>query len=81
MALQELNLTGIPEVDQLILLSVDDERLFWICQGNEYLQNLCADDYFSQQRVLLNFGEDVVQNKPYDITYRKQYAQSSKQDH
>lgn len=45
-------LTGIPEVDQNILLDLDYKSLKEVCMVNVYAKNLCEDDCFWNQKLM-----------------------------
>jgi len=68
-----LNLSGIPELDQEILLQLNGAQLNEVCQGNEYLQSVCSDGYFWKRKVSKDFGAEVLEHKPENESFREQY--------
>ncbi len=68
---QYIELTGIEEIDILILLELDADDLRNLCNDN--LSNLCHNEKFWMFKVIKDFGQEVFQNKPPNETYKQQY--------
>jgi hypothetical protein len=65
--------TGIPEVDQEILLNLSLPDVIFACQLTRYTQTLYTDDSFWKVKVMHDFNSEVVLNKPISETYQSQY--------
>ena len=68
-----LHLTGIDEIDMLVLLELDYRSLLNACQTNRQLNRICSADYFWRRKVEGDFGTEALQHKPVNETYRQQY--------
>jgi len=66
-------MTGVPEVDEKFLLSLDPYSLRNACQVNSYFNSLCQNDIFWKKKAELDFGLNVVSFKPSEETHREQY--------
>lgn len=66
-------LTGIAEVDRIILSELDDNLLSHICSFNKYFFSLCQDDNLWRAKVVKTYGEEVASYKPAHFTFRQQY--------
>lgn len=66
-------LTGLFDTDVLILLNLDEKGLGRICQVNQYIRKICNDERFWQSKVRKEYGNEVVNYKPLNITYHDQY--------
>jgi hypothetical protein len=70
---REQLLSGIEDVDRLILLDLDYRSLLAACTSDSYTNNICRDDYFWRQKVEHDMGHEVVINKLPEMSYREQY--------
>lgn len=71
-----MDLTGIPEIDQVILLNLDYPSLNRVCQSNRYLNTLCMDDLFWKEKFIHDFGQlswksNDSNHKYYKVFYDK----------
>jgi hypothetical protein len=69
-----MHLTGVPEVDFQIILSLDSNSLFSACSVNHYIGQLCNTDYFWKNKIRYDFGDSPLQYLPNDESYREQYS-------
>jgi hypothetical protein len=69
----DLGLTGVPELDQLLLVNLPLSSLKDVCQTNSYLNSICQDDYFWKLKVEHDFLPIITAFKPLDETYLEQY--------
>lgn len=76
--MQRSSLLEIRELDRQILLELDDASLNQACQINQWLHQICQDDFFWRQRTLLRYGPEILGWKPVDETYRQQYQRLSR---
>ncbi len=65
-------LTGVKDVDRLILHELDDIRLGAVRLSNKYAASLC-DTLFWKQKVVKTYGDEVADAKSSQMTYGKQY--------
>ena len=66
-------LSGVEDVDRLILLDLDYRSLLAACSSDPYTNRICQDDFFWQQKVLKDMGLEVMKNKLPKMSYREQY--------
>jgi hypothetical protein len=66
-------LTGIADTDFQILLNLDPISLFNLCQTNQYAQRLCQNENFWIQKIIHDFGREVLSLKPPDESFKEQY--------
>jgi len=66
-------------MNQLYYLPLRD--LLNICQTNYYLQSICQSEYFWAERTRREFGADILQRKPPEISYQQQNLDLSKPIH
>lgn len=66
-------LTGVQDVDRLILLDLDYKSLIAACSSDQYTNKICQNDFFWQQKVIKDMGQEVMENKLPNMTYREQY--------
>jgi hypothetical protein len=69
------NLTGVRDVDLLILQKLDDRSLFAFCQTDQYAKRLCQNENFWEKRFLERYGPA---RKRKDRTWRNFYLNISK---
>lgn len=65
--------TGVPELDENILLNLSPNDVFNACSTNWYLKSICNNDIFWQKKVFYDFGPKVAALKPNTETYQQQY--------
>lgn len=68
-------LTGINDIDRIILFKLDDKSLLNFCETNEYTQELCNDSMW-ENRYLKTFGE--LPYKPKSETWKEVYLKRRK---
>jgi hypothetical protein len=66
-------LSGVKDVDLLILMELDDESLFSACQANKDAARICRDENFWRKRFLRKYGNF---NKANDMTWRDLYLKA-----
>jgi hypothetical protein len=70
-------LSGIRDVDLIILAVLDDQSLFSLCLVNKYTNNLCKNEDFWRKRFYENFVKDITETNKEEtienITWRKRY--------
>jgi len=66
-------LSGIEDVDRLVLLNLDYRSLLAACTSDHYTNRICQDDFFWQQKVIKDMGQEVMKNKLPKMSYREQY--------
>jgi hypothetical protein len=66
---------GVPELDQQILVNMAYDDLLKVCQTNQYLYSICADDLFWKNKIIHDFNLKIAQLKPSEITYAQQYQE------
>ena len=66
---------GVSEVDTQTLLQLDDVTLASVCTSNKYFNQLCNNDYFWYQRLILKgYGQFVsLKIREYVTTYQELY--------
>ena len=74
-ALQRKFLSGVKDVDLLILMDLDDESLFSACQVNKDAARICQDEIFWRTRFLNKYGNF---NKAGNMTWRELYLKAGK---
>jgi hypothetical protein len=70
---RERLLTGVEDVDRLILLDLDYRSLITACISDQYTNRICQDDFFWQQKVIRDMGQEVMKSKLPEMNYREQY--------
>jgi len=70
---REQLLTGVEDVDRLILLDLDYQSLQAACSTDPYTNKICRDDFFWRQKVERDMGYKVMINKLPGMSYREQY--------
>ena len=68
-------LSGVKDVDLLILMNLDDESLFSACQVNKDAARICKDENFWRTRFLNKYGNF---NKANNMTWRELYLKARK---
>ena len=71
-------LTGIRDVDVLILLAMTDQDLKSYCQSdpkNAYSRKLCFSDELWLNKTIQKYGEEALQGKSSNMTWRDYYTQ------
>ncbi len=71
----ETILTGVLDVDRLILLELDDASLWNACRINKLAVRVCKTDKFWRERIERVFGHDLSEYKNEENTYRKMYRE------
>lgn len=66
-------LTGIKDVDTIILSKLSDKDLRNLCMVNKYSQSLCDNDLFWKRRFVNKYGERAVKYKPANKTWKEHY--------
>lgn len=66
-------ITGIRNVDYLIYNKLDDLSLYRLCLSSKTKSEICKDDGYFKYRIRTYYGENIVNNKPNNITYKQQY--------
>lgn len=67
-------LTGIKDVDYLILDKMRDKDLANFCQVNKYAEKLCSNEIFWKNRFIQKYGEGSVKYKPKDKSWKTHYS-------
>jgi hypothetical protein len=70
---REQLLSGVEDVDRLILLDLDYRSLLKACSTDQYTNKICQDDFFWRQKVERDMGQEVLINKLPGMSYREQY--------
>ena len=70
--------TGVPEVDEKILLGLDYPSLLNACSTNIYVNSICLNDSFWREKLIRDFDPLIIRYKPHNINYRQQYADLQK---
>lgn len=65
--------TGIPEVDEGILLKLDDASLSQLCQVNKYFHSICTSDSFWRERIRRKIGLPYAKEKPTSFSWKEWY--------
>jgi hypothetical protein len=68
-------LTGIPDVDILILLDMDEQTLAAACRTDKYAKSICNNDNFWRQKFLQLPTTYKNKVKPTDKTWREYYRE------
>jgi hypothetical protein len=71
---QNKTLTGIKDVDLLILSQIDDKTLYNFCKVDKYAQKLCLDENFWKNRFIQRYGLDAIKYKPKGKSWKDHYA-------
>ena len=66
-------LTGIKDVNLLVLTNLDDESLLNLCQVNKEAARICDDENFWRNRFMGKYGKF---NKPNNLTWKRLYLKS-----
>jgi ankyrin repeat protein len=69
---QFTNLTGLIDVDRVILVNLPLRDLYSVCTSSSYL-NSCQDEYFWKLKLYHDCNENVEKDKPIDMSYRDWY--------
>ena len=67
-----MSLTGIPDIERLVLLRLPYRDLLAACTSTTVVNVYCQDDWFWHDKVATDFGP-VVNYKPEGMSYRRQY--------
>ena len=67
-------LTGIKDVDLLILSQMDDKTLYNFCKVNKSARKLCSDENFWKNRLIQKYGQDAAKYKPEKKSWKKHYS-------
>jgi hypothetical protein len=70
---REQLLSGVNDVDKLVLLNLDYKDLLAACTSDPYTNKICQDDFFWRQKVERDMGPEVMKNKLPEMSYREQY--------
>ena len=68
-------LTGIKDVDAIVLSKLNDRELLSFCLVNKEAATLCKDEMFWQNRFRSKFNEKDAGFKPSDVTWKNYYLQ------
>ncbi len=68
-------LTGIKDVNLLVLTNLDDESLLNLCQVNKEASRICEDENFWRNRFMGKYGKF---NKASNVTWKRLYLKSLK---
>lgn len=71
----DTNLAGATELNYQILLNLPYEDLQNACLTNRALAEICADDYFWQSKILNDYDQEVLEEKPEKSTHQQYYIQ------
>jgi len=66
-------LTDVTDTNYEILMKLDPESLFNACATNQYAYALCQAEFFWINRLIQDFGEDILQYKPLEESFQQQY--------
>jgi hypothetical protein len=72
-AVREQLLSGVTDVDQLILLNLNYRSLMTACSTDRYTNKICQDNLFWRRKVERDMGYEVMVNKLPEMGYREQY--------
>ena len=67
-------LTGIKDVDLLILSQMDDKTLYNFCKVNKSARKICSDENFWKNRFIKKYGMDAVKYKPKNKSWKEHYS-------
>lgn len=68
-------LTGIKDVDLLIMSNMDDQTLLSFCITNKNANNICDDQEFWKKRFISNFGNDFGDTKISPSNWKANYLE------
>ena len=57
----QIGFTGLPDADALVLLELPYSSLIRICQASKYLYSICQDPHFWKQKIIKDYGSQVLQ--------------------
>lgn len=66
-------LSELPEINTLILLDLPYEDLMSACLASKEIYQVCQDQNFWRQKIIRDFGLDVIPYKPQKETFFQQY--------
>jgi len=66
-------LTGIPEMDQLILSVLDPTSLFNVCCTDRYIAEVSGDPTFWRSLIINKYGPETANFKPVNQTFKEFY--------
>ena len=67
-----MNLTGIKDLDFVILNKVDDKSLGSYCSTNKIAKKWCDDEKFWMNRIITFYGQEALNGKG-DLSYSEYY--------
>lgn len=66
-------MTGLSELDLMILEELDDTDLETVCRVNGYTESLCQGDQLWKDKIIGGYGQVTLNQKSPDLTFRKYY--------
>ena len=66
-------LSGVKDVDLIILSNLNDKDLFSLCMVDKYTNNLCKIESFWMNRFINRFGDMAAKYKPENRSWRNHY--------
>lgn len=73
--------TGLPEADALILLELPYPSLVRTCQVSKYLYSICQDPHFWKQKIIKDYGSDILKYVTPEDSYLQFYDTLEKIPH
>jgi len=70
-------LTGIPELDEKILMNLNAKDLFNACAVNQYVQSVCQADTFWKKKIIKDYCSKVLAVEVFDKTFKEKYRRLS----
>jgi len=72
---ESTNLTGVEDTNFKLLMRLPFDDLMKICATNKSLMSICNDDYFWRQKILYEYGQEVLEDKSPELQHRQYYIQ------
>lgn len=69
------NLTNVQEINFEILMRLPFNDLVNVCATNKSLMNICNDDYFWKQKILYDYDQEILEDKPLDLNHQEYYIE------
>lgn len=67
----ELSISGIPDIDREILLHADHDSIIRACATNKYLASICKQDGFWRTKILKDYTLEILNTKPESISLQE----------
>ena len=69
----QIGFTGLPDADALVLLELPYSSLIRTCQSSRYLYSICQDPHFWKQKIIKDYGSQVLHYMSEDDSYFRFY--------